>query len=192
MSRTGSSSTATPGPVAWGFPAGRRSWIGRSAGPSVILREGLELVANRTRYSLRELVGTLLALRRPALRGEENLPAPERSVFCSALVQYLFRKSGMDLTPGVSDKHTTPEDLVRTTVPHATCLLQRELASGSAAGKECVARIKARLQKGQRRVGGTLSVIAGQRPPCRPQVPASHNILPDCVGRSCRPDGQPG
>ena len=66
----------------------------------VILREGLDLVANRTRYSLRELVGTLFALRRPALRGEENLLARESSVFCSALVQYLFRKAGLDLTPG--------------------------------------------------------------------------------------------
>lgn len=120
----------------------------------VILREGLELVANRTRYSLRELVGTLLALRRPALRAEENLLARKSSVFCSALVQYLFRKTGLDLTPGVTDKHTTPEDLARTTVPHATYLLQRELAPVSAAGKKRAAGINARLQKMKRRVGG--------------------------------------
>ena len=35
---------------------------------SCLLREGLELVANRARYSLRELVGTLIALRRQELR----------------------------------------------------------------------------------------------------------------------------
>jgi hypothetical protein len=120
----------------------------------VILREGLELVANRTRYSLRELFGTLLALRRPALRGEENLLARKSSVFCSALVQYLFRKTGLDLTPGVTDKHTTPEDLARTAVPHTNYLLQRELPAGSTTGKERTARIKARLQKVARRVGG--------------------------------------
>src|SRR5438094_10019425 len=34
-----------------------------------LLREGLELVATRARYSLRELVGTLIALRHPELRG---------------------------------------------------------------------------------------------------------------------------
>jgi len=118
----------------------------------VILREGLELVANRTRYSLRELVGTLLALRRPGLRGEENLLARESSVFCSALVQYLFRKAGLDLTPGVTDKHTTPEDLVRTVVPHATYLLRREAVSSSTTGKERAAKIKAQLQKAKRRV----------------------------------------
>lgn len=120
----------------------------------VILREGLELVANRTQYSLRELLGTLLALRRPALRGEENLLHRESSVFCSALVQYLFRKTGVDLTPGVTDKHTTPEDLARTTVPHAAYLLQRKLTPASTAGEGRVARIKARLQKVKRRVGG--------------------------------------
>jgi hypothetical protein len=120
----------------------------------IILREGLDLVANQTRYSLRELVGTLLALRRPALRGEENLLARKNSVFCSALVQYLFRQTGLDLSPGVTDKHTTPEDLARTAVPHVTYLLQRESAPGSTAGMEGVARVKARLQKASIRARG--------------------------------------
>jgi hypothetical protein len=119
----------------------------------VILREGLELVANRTRYSLRELVGTLLALRRPALRGEENLLARKSSVFCSALVQYLFRKTGLDLTPGVTDKHTTPEDLARTTVPHTTYLLQHEMASSSASVRHPAPMLKAEMQKMKPRVG---------------------------------------
>jgi hypothetical protein len=50
-----------------------------------LLREGLELVANRARYSLRELFGTLIALQRPELRGRRNLLARESSMFCSAL-----------------------------------------------------------------------------------------------------------
>src|SRR6185295_6774289 len=93
---------------------------------ALLLCEGLELVATRARYSLRELVGTLIALRRPELRGRENLLARERSLFCSAFVQHLFRKAGLDLTPGVHDKHTTPEDISRTSIPHVTYLLQRE------------------------------------------------------------------
>lgn len=120
----------------------------------VILCEALELVANRTRYSLRELIGTVLALRRPALRAEENLLARKDSVFCSALVQYLFRKAGLDLAPGVTDKHTTPEDLARSVVPHVTYLLQRELPSGSAVAKGGAPRIRARLQKLKLRVRG--------------------------------------
>lgn len=92
----------------------------------LLLQEGLELVANRERYSLRELVGTLIALRQPALRGRQNLLARERSLFCSAFVQHLFRKAGLDLAPGVDDKHTTPEDISRTALPHVTYLLQHE------------------------------------------------------------------
>jgi hypothetical protein len=91
-----------------------------------VLREGLELVASRARYSLRELVGTLIALRRPELRGRSNLLARERSLYCSALVQHLFRRAGLDLVPGVDLKNTTPEDIARTAAPHVTYVLDRQ------------------------------------------------------------------
>jgi len=92
---------------------------------TTVLAEGLEMVSSRTQYSLRELVGTLLALKQPGLRGRENLLARECSLFCSAFVQRLFRRAGLDLTPGVDEKHTTPEDISRTRVPHTMYLLQR-------------------------------------------------------------------
>jgi hypothetical protein len=92
-----------------------------------LLREGLELVANRARYSMRELFGTLIALRRPGLRSRQNLLARESSLYCSALVQHLFRKTGLDLAPGVDLKNTTPEDIARTAIPHVTYLLQRQI-----------------------------------------------------------------
>jgi hypothetical protein len=95
---------------------------------SCLLREGLELVATRARYSLRELLGTLIALRHPALRGRDNLLARERSMYCSAFVQHLFRKAGLHLAPGVMGKNTTPEDIAQTAVPHVTYLLKREEA----------------------------------------------------------------
>lgn len=93
-----------------------------------LLREGLELVATRARYSLRELVGTLIALRHPELRGRSNVLGRERSMYCSAFVQHLFRQAGLDLAPGVHGKNTTPEDISRTAVPHVTYLLERETA----------------------------------------------------------------
>lgn len=93
---------------------------------SALLREGLELVAARTRYSLRELVGTVIALRQEK-RGEENVMARDSSLYCSAFVQHLFRKAGLDLAPGVHVKHTTPEDISRTLVPHVTYVLKRGL-----------------------------------------------------------------
>jgi hypothetical protein len=91
-----------------------------------LLSEGLELVANRARYSLRELLGTLIALHRPELRARGNLLARESSLYCSALLQHLFRKTGLDLAPGVDLKNTTPEDIARTPVPHVAYLLRRD------------------------------------------------------------------
>ncbi len=92
---------------------------------SHLLREGLELVASRARYSLRELLGTIIALRHPQLRGRDNLLARESSMYCSAFVQHLFHKLDLDLAPGIHCKNTTPEDISRTLVPHVTYLLQR-------------------------------------------------------------------
>ena len=96
-----------------------------------VLKEGLELVANRARYSVRELFGTLIALRHPELRGRDNVLARQSSMYCSAFVQHLFRKAGVDLTPGVNHKNTTPEDLARAALPHITYVLRREPQMGT-------------------------------------------------------------
>ena len=93
---------------------------------TALVREGLELVATRARYSLRELLGTLIALRRQELRGRNNVLARECSLYCSAFVQHLFRKMGIELAPGVDGKNTTPEDISRSPIPHVTYLLERE------------------------------------------------------------------
>jgi hypothetical protein len=95
-----------------------------------VLGEALELAANRARYSMRELFGTLVALHRPSLRGRTNLLARESSMYCSAFVQYVFRKAGLDLAPGIDPKNTTPEDLARTGMPHVAHVLERAQAAG--------------------------------------------------------------
>ena len=92
-----------------------------------LLSVALDLVAARTRYSLRELLGTYIALRRPALRGEGNLLDQDRSLYCSAFVQRVFGGIGVDLAPGIHGKNTAPEDISRTPVPHDTWLLLRDV-----------------------------------------------------------------
>ena len=92
---------------------------------TALLREGLELVATRARYSLRELLGTLIALRHPSLRSQQNVLARDRALYCSAFVQYLFRRIGIELAPGVDCKNTTPEDIFRSPVPHGVHVLDR-------------------------------------------------------------------
>jgi hypothetical protein len=116
---------------------------------SLLLREGLELVAMRAKYSLRELVGTLIALRHPELRGRRNLLAREKSMFCSAFVQRLFRRANIELAPGVDGKNTTPDDISRTPVPHITYLLERAMPSrkGTDAGVRLKQQVSARIKR---------------------------------------------
>jgi hypothetical protein len=92
-----------------------------------VLRESLELLANHTRYSLREILGTLVTLRLPEKRAAGNPLARENSFYCSAFVRQVFHRAGIDLTPGLDPKQTSPEDLARTLVPHTTYLVPRRL-----------------------------------------------------------------
>ena len=83
-----------------------------------VLASALDLLANATRYSLRELVGTMLALARPDLRTRENLLAREGSLYCSAFVQHCYASIGIEFVPGLSAKNTTPHDIAATALPH--------------------------------------------------------------------------
>ncbi|MFD0893060.1 hypothetical protein KBB96_16695 [Luteolibacter ambystomatis] len=109
---------------------------------AAIVTEGLNLVADRTRYSLRELLGVMVAIRSETLRGKTNLLSREKSMFCSALVRHLFRAAGVDLAPDLDVKHTAPEDLARSLVPHTTYLLKREIATSK------LKAIKRKLNRG--------------------------------------------
>ena len=92
----------------------------------MLVKESLDLLARRTRYSLRELLGALVAMKNPALRRQENLLARDESFFCSAFVAHLFKKVGLRIVPGITAKNTAPEDLARSPLPHTTYLLHRE------------------------------------------------------------------
>jgi hypothetical protein len=83
-----------------------------------VLGAALDLLADATRYSLREVVGTLLSLARPSLRDRDNLLAQENSLYCSAFVQHCYAAAGIELVRGVSAKNTTPHDIASTTVAH--------------------------------------------------------------------------
>ena len=115
---------------------------------AALLCEGLELVANRAKYSMRELLGTLIALHDPKLRGRDNPLAREKSMYCSAFVRQVFRKIGLDLAPGIHGKNTTPEDIARTKIPHTTYLLKRELPESKLAKLkgQLRGRVRARLE----------------------------------------------
>ncbi|MFN7974594.1 MAG: hypothetical protein U0166_19950 [Acidobacteriota bacterium] len=92
---------------------------------SRLLSEGLDLVASHARYSIRELFGTLITLHRSRREDHGNPLARDGALYCSAFVRHLFLKIGIDLAPDLHHKNTTPEDIARTAVPHATYLLER-------------------------------------------------------------------
>jgi hypothetical protein len=90
-----------------------------------LLTAALDLAAGHTRYSVRELFGTLLSLRYSRLRSQPNLLARQSSVFCSAFVRRLFSGVGIDLAPEVDIKNTTPEHIALSSLPHKAWVLQR-------------------------------------------------------------------
>ena len=83
-----------------------------------VMTSALDLLAGSATYSLRELLGTLIALQRPTLRSRDNLLSREGAVFCSAMVQHCFQAIAMEFASGVSVKNTTPEDIAATTTAH--------------------------------------------------------------------------
>jgi hypothetical protein len=107
-----------------------------------VVAAGLDLVAQRARYSLRELLGTAWAMKRPELRGVQNRLAREHCFFCSAFVRHVFQATGIDLLPGVEVKNTTPEDLGRSPLPFRMWTLEREVA------KPFLSQVAGKLRRG--------------------------------------------
>ena len=116
---------------------------------ATLMREGLELVAGRERYSVRELIGTLLVLKKPELRAQENRLARDRSVYCSAFVKRLYAAAGLDIVPGVSEKNTAPHDVATSPLPHVKYLLLREMPGLKVVefGHKLKRRVRERLHK---------------------------------------------
>lgn len=91
-----------------------------------MMGEGLRLLADRTQYSLREIAALYWKLKKPGDRSDENrFDRGERAMFCSAFVQHLYLKVGIDFAPEVATKLTTPEDIAQTLVPHTAYVLLR-------------------------------------------------------------------
>lgn len=85
---------------------------------TAVMTAALDLLAGAATYSLRELLGTLIALQRPTLRSRDNLMSREGAVFCSAMVQHCFKPIEIEFASGVSIKNTTPQDIAATTAAH--------------------------------------------------------------------------
>lgn len=94
-----------------------------------VIREGLNLLAGHTVYSMREVVGTLLAMARPARRTRDNLLTREGALYCSAMVQHCFSAAGVRFQRRVHEKNTTPDDILRSPAVRAG-YIRREMKAG--------------------------------------------------------------
>jgi hypothetical protein len=90
-----------------------------------VIKAALDEVAQRTRYSLRELAGVSWAMRRPSRQPQENVLARDQAFFCSAFVRHVFAAAGLDLVAGIAEKNTAPEHLARSELPHTQWVLLR-------------------------------------------------------------------
>jgi hypothetical protein len=119
--------------------------------------EALNLVADRTQYSLREILGIWLSLHKTSGRGLTNLIERDHSFFCSAFVMHLYRQVGLDLAPGLGTKAAAPDDLFRSLVPHTAYVLARGLPTSRVA--ELRRRIRVRLKLRARQIRAAASSL---------------------------------
>jgi hypothetical protein len=110
-----------------------------------VLAAALELVAGGTHYSLREIAGTIWAMRHPTWRPRENLLARERAFYCSAFVRHVFGRVGLDLACGIAVKNTAPEHIARSLTPHTKWVMARGDAPESRL-RRVAKRVRAKLK----------------------------------------------
>lgn len=112
-----------------------------------VLAAALDQVAQRAQYSLREIAGTVWALRHAGWLPRENLLARDQAFFCSAFVRHVFAEAGVDLVAGIAEKNTAPEHIARTGLPHTKWLLVRGEVPASRGLVKQMKAVKARLKR---------------------------------------------
>ncbi len=83
-----------------------------------IIAEGLNLVVQKTKYSIREVFGALINFKAKEGRGQKNKLEQENSFFCSAMVQHCYSKLNIELADKVALKNLAPEDMATTKQSH--------------------------------------------------------------------------
>jgi hypothetical protein len=91
-----------------------------------LLSKGLNLLADGTRYSIREVLGTFISVKHTKLRKRENILAQDKSFYCSAFVQHCYDTVPIRFQDAVSTKNITPYDIANTSYNHKLYNLIRQ------------------------------------------------------------------
>jgi hypothetical protein len=92
----------------------------------IILKEALDIVSSRAKYSLREIFGVLFSFTNESERKKENRFSQENSFICSTFVQHCYGKADINFNESVSLKNMTPEDIYSTLISHTKEKIIRE------------------------------------------------------------------
>lgn len=111
-----------------------------------VLASALGLVSEGIRYSLREIAGTVWAMRHPGWCPKENLLAREQAFYCSSFVRHVFAQAGVDLASGIAVKNTAPEHIACSPLPHTRWIMTRSEAPASRV-RGIVKRVRAKLKR---------------------------------------------
>ena len=87
-----------------------------------VLSLGLDFMSQGTRYAVGGIVKTYAAILRKQFWKQKQ----KDSTFCSSFVRTLYHAVDRDLSPGIAVRHTTPEHLFQTEVPHQRHELVRQ------------------------------------------------------------------
>lgn len=85
-----------------------------------VLKEALNVVCNRAKYSMREIFGMLYSLSNTSKRHRENKLSQDNSFVCSSFVQHCYKTIDINFNSSVSLKNITPHDIYVTEIPHLT------------------------------------------------------------------------
>jgi len=106
-----------------------------------VMTSALELLSGLSQYSLRELVGTLMAMQLEGLRKRRNLFEVEGALYCSAMVQHCYEAIGVEFVPGVHRKNVTPHDISICPRARTAYLLVREPFDEKQSWKSTIRRV---------------------------------------------------
>jgi len=106
-----------------------------------VMTSALELLSGLSQYSLRELVGTLMAMQLEGLRKRRNLFEVEGALYCSAMVQHCYEAIGVEFMPGAHRKNVTPHDISICPRARTAYLLVREPFDEKQSWKSTIRRV---------------------------------------------------
>lgn len=87
------------------------------ASQNKLIAQGLNLVAAKVQYSIREIFGVLYTMFNAKASSNANILAQNNSFFCSAMVQHCYAALNINFNNNITTKNITPQHIYTTNQP---------------------------------------------------------------------------